>query len=377
MIWIGVDAHKRVHQAVALGTEGVVARRVAPNSQGGWIELLAWAGHWPERSWAIEGSGSLGRGLAQFLAGQHEQVREVSPRWTAHRRRTMRRLGKSDPLDAQTVAQLLREEGAHLPLVQAEDPTVAAVQLWSRLREDLVHDMTQVRNRLHALLLVCDPEYQDHMPALRNKGAVRLLRAYMAPGSSLADRAREQAIRRLAEQLSLLTEHEQVLYQELKQAIRASFAPLLSIPGVGTLVAAGLIAELGMPRPGFGPAQLAALAGVAPLEASSAGAVRHRLSRRGNRRLNRLFYHIALIQEATYPPAQAYVARRQQQGHTAREARRTLKRQLVRRVWHQWQACWPLLPAALHDQQRRAPHRRPARRRWEEDDRLPIILRSP
>jgi transposase len=77
------------------------------------------------------------------------------------------------------------------------------------------------------------------------------------------------------------------------------------------------------------------------LETSSAGAVRHRLNRRGNRRLNSLFYRMALIQATTYAPAQAYVARRQQQGHTARDARRALKRQLVRRVWHQWQASWP------------------------------------
>lgn len=111
--------------------------------------------------------------------------------------------------------------------------------------------------------------------------------------------------------------------------------------GVGALVAAGLIAELGAPRPGLGPEQLAALAGVAPLEASSAGAVRHRLSRGGNRRLNVLFYRIALAQERTYPPAQAYTARRLAEGRTPHETRRALKRQLVRRVWRHWRACWP------------------------------------
>ena len=83
------------------------------------------------------------------------------------------------------------------------------------------------------------------------------------------------------------------------------------------------------------------LAGVAPIEASSAGDVRHRLSRRGNRRLNMLLYLIALAQQRSYAPAQAYMARRQQEGRTPREARRALKRHLVRRIWHQWQACWP------------------------------------
>ena len=53
---------------------------------------------------------------------------------------------------------------------------------------------------------------------------------------------------------------------------------------------------------------------------------------------------IALIQARRYPPAQASLARRQQAGRTAREARRALKRHLVRRVWRQWQACWSRPP---------------------------------
>jgi hypothetical protein len=43
--------------------------------------------------------------------------------------------------DRNLSSPLLREEGAHLPLVQAEDPTVAAVQLWSPLRDHLVRDV--------------------------------------------------------------------------------------------------------------------------------------------------------------------------------------------------------------------------------------------
>ena len=342
MIWIGVDAHKRLHQAVALGPDGVLARRVVANTAGGWAELLRWASGWPERTWAVEGSGSLGRGVAQFLAGRGERVHEVSPRWTAQRRRTMRRPGKSDPLDAQVVAQLLREERESLPRVQAEEAAVAAVQLWSRLREDVVADMTRLRNRLHALLLLCDPEYRRTIRSLKSQTGLRALCAYTAPGPTALDRAREEAVRQLAAQLALLAGQERELRARIEAAVAAHFAPLLAVAGVGPIVAAGLIAELGAPRPGFGPAQLAALAGVAPLEASSAGAVRHRLSRRGNRRLNMLLYLITLAQQRTYPPARAYLARRQQEGRTAREARRALKRQLVRRIWHQWQACWPI-----------------------------------
>jgi len=85
-------------------------------------------------------------------------------------------------------------------------------------------------------------------------------------------------------------------------------------------------------------ADAASVGGVAPLEASSAGGVRHRLSRQGNRRLNRLFHQITITQQRIHAPAQRYLARRKQEGRTSREARRALQRLLVRSVWRQWHA---------------------------------------
>src|SRR3979409_1005030 len=87
MIWIGGDAHKRVHQGVALGPTGVVAQRQITNTAAGWADLRAWAGAWPDRVWAIEGSASYGRGLAQFLTERGERAHESSHNRTGARRR--------------------------------------------------------------------------------------------------------------------------------------------------------------------------------------------------------------------------------------------------------------------------------------------------
>ena len=78
---------------------------------------------------------------------------------------------------------------------------------------------------------------------------------------------------------------------------------------------------------------------MAPLEASSAGAVRHRLNRGGNRRLNALLYRIALTQARSSPEGRAYLDRRVAEGKTRREALRALKRHLIRAVWRLWQEC--------------------------------------
>ncbi|MDP9317010.1 MAG: transposase [Chloroflexota bacterium] len=103
---------------------------------------------------------------------------------------------------------------------------------------------------------------------------------------------------------------------------------------------AGMLAGMLGPGQRFSSeAQLAAYAGVAPLEASSAGTIRHRLNRGGNRRLNAILYRIALVQATSSPQAQADLARRQAEGKTRREAIRALKRYVIRAIWRLWQRC--------------------------------------
>ncbi len=117
------------------------------------------------------------------------------------------------------------------------------------------------------------------------------------------------------------------------------FSPLTRLRGVNLLTAGALAGILGPGRRFATDAQLAAYAGVAPLEASSAGVVRHRLNRGGNRRLNAILYRVALTQARYSPEARAYLDRRVAAGKTRREALRALKRFLIRAIWRLWQEC--------------------------------------
>ena len=85
----------------------------------------------------------------------------------------------------------------------------------------------------------------------------------------------------------------------------------------------------------------AAYAGAAPLDASSAGTVRHRLNRGGNRRLNAVLCQIAITQAHHSLQARTYLDRRVREGKTRREARRALKRYIIRAIWRLWQECQP------------------------------------
>jgi transposase len=74
-------------------------------------------------------------------------------------------------------------------------------------------------------------------------------------------------------------------------------------------------------------------AGAAPLDASSGQQRRHRLNRSGNRQLNCALHRLAINQARHHPPAQAYLARKQAEGKSKREALRCLKRHLARVVY--------------------------------------------
>jgi transposase len=342
MVTIGVDAHKSLHAATVVDERGqVLGHRQEANSAQGWATLLRWAEELSggeARQWGIEGAGFYGHGLAQMLLAAGEHVFDINPRWTADSRRRSRHPGKSDRFDALAVARYLREEAATLPRLMVEDATTVLDVLVAE-RESLLTETTRLRNQLHALLLQLDPRYREQLPELSGPAALAALQAYQASTPGEVARERAASVRRLALRLQLATEQVAELTAQIEARAQAGFSPLTELSGVGKLTAGMLAGILGRLDPHASEARLAMYAGVAPLEASSAGQVRHRLNRSGNRQLNSLIHRIVVTQARCYAPARAYLARRQEEGKTRREAIRALKRFIVRAVWKLWQRC--------------------------------------
>jgi transposase len=340
VITIGVDAHKRIHVGLALDDAGQeIGHWRGPNSTAGWRQLQQWATDLGgPREWGIEGAWSYGRGLAQHLVAAGELVYEINTRWTAVGRRSARRPGKTDRLDASSVALLVRREATSLPRVYAEDET-AILDLLANEREAAIAEATRLRNQIHALLMQLDPEYEEHIPVVNSQGGVRTLLEYQAPTGGALQQERAASVRRLAARLALALAQAEELAHEIKARAAQNCTPLTRICGVNLLTAGTLAGILGPGRRFTSDAQLAAYAGVAPLEASSAGYVRHRLNRGGNRRLNAVLYRIAITQARHSPAARAYLDRRVKQGKSRREAMRALKRYLARAIWRRWLEC--------------------------------------
>lgn len=331
MAAIGIDTHKATLAACAVDERGApLAEREFANDPAGHAALAAWAIEVaPGALIGVEGSASYGAPAARCLLAGGLAVREVPPQLSHRERIHTRRAGKSDPGDALAIARVTLRE-ASLPPVRVDDAS-HELQLLTQARDDLVAEATRVRNRLHADLLVLLPGYQQHVRQLLSARQLTWVRRQLAARPALQARlARERLARLRHLKLEIAT-----LEQEL--ATRVAGHPLLAVPGVGPLVAAKLLGEIGDPGRFANHDAFAAFAGVAPIPASSGQVQRMRLNRGGNRQLNRALFTAAFVQAAHHPPAQAFMARKRAEGKSWREALRCLKRHLARRVYRSLQ----------------------------------------
>jgi transposase len=116
-------------------------------------------------------------------------------------------------------------------------------------------------------------------------------------------------------------------------AAKRSKTTLVELFGVGPVLAAKLLGEVGDTRRFPTKHHFAAHTGTTPLEASSGQVVRHRLSRAGDRKLNHALYMVAIVQVRHPTVGQAYYRRKRAEGKSPKEGLRCLKRRLSDAVY--------------------------------------------
>jgi transposase len=331
VIVIGVDPHKRSHTAVAVerSTGELGAERTVQARRQGHEQLLAWARTLaPERLWALEDCRHVSGLLERFLIARGERVVRVPPRLMGEARKGGREAGKSDAIDALAVARAaLREPDLPVAFLAGSE---REIRLLHDHREDLVQERTRIQNRLRWHLHDLDPELEIPAGALDRRCWLDRIGRRLARLEQTAQVriAREQVARCRA-----LCRRIAELERELAALLATEADELLELVGCGTLTAAQLVGEVAGVERFASDAKLAKHAGSAPLPASSGQNQRHRLNRTGNRQLNCALHRIAVTQARMHPPAQAYLARKQAEGKSRREALRCLKRHLARVVF--------------------------------------------
>ena len=340
---VGVDTHLDEHVLAVWPRPPVLwlRKRAVPANARGYREALRFVEEHADgaRVWAVEGAGHYGAGLARYLAGRGETVLEVGRSPRAERRLR----GKDDSLDAIRAARAaLASETLALPRAGQRREALRLLLLARRSAVDVRREaLVQLRS-----VIVTAP---DQPPRRAARAACRAAARALQPSSPLTLRTRRRArhTARAAHHSPDASKRRPSEAAELEAEILAhvrALAPqLLDEPGVGPIVAAQVIIAWSHPGRVRSEAAFARLAGVAPIPASSGQTTRHRLSRGGDRQLNRALHTVILHRRQHDPATKAYIERRIAEGKSRRDATRLLKRYLARHLYRLLQDQEPLM----------------------------------
>jgi transposase len=330
MVLIGIDPHKASHTAVVVDDDEHELARIKVRADKGQVAaLLEFAQGYQPRRWAVESAGGLGFLLAQQLVRAGEDVVDV-PATLAARVRLLGsgRGSKNDPNDALSTA-IVALRDPHLRTVLVEDHPMV-LRLLADRHQDLTSLRTQAVCRLHALIAALTPGgIGRRISADDAASRLRTIRPTTA-----VETVRKQTALELVADIRRLDRSIAEVKKRTAAAVAASGTTVTEVYGVGPIVAALLIGHTGditrFPTAGH----FASYNGTAPIEASSGKVVRHRLNPRGNRQLNHALHMAAITQISHDTPGRAYYQRKiDQDGKSASEARRALKRKISDAVY--------------------------------------------
>jgi transposase len=329
---VGVDTHRDRHTlaVVAAPSGGVVARRSVGTNTRGYAEAVRFAEkHAPgARLWAVEGAGHYGAGLARYLSSRGETVVE-SGRGSRDERRLR---GKDDPLDAIRAARAAL--ASERPAVPRMGRRREALRLLLVARRGAIDVRRRALVQLRSVIVTAPDRVRAELETLPERRLLdrcsRFRRSSSCPVDELATKL---VLRTLAQRIEAATAEADQLEREILGHVRALAPQLLNEAGVGPIVAADVIVAWSHPGRVRSEAAFARLAGVAPVPASSGQTIRHRLSRGGDRQLNRALHTIILQRRQHDPATKDYIERRIAEGKSRREATRLLKRYLARHLY--------------------------------------------
>ncbi|WP_224769381.1 IS110 family RNA-guided transposase [Nocardioides ochotonae] len=328
---IGVDPHKLSVTIEVVGQrEQMLGSGRFTTDRAGYAAMRSYARKWPDRVWAVEGSNGAGRPLAQRLLEDGEYVVDVPAKPaarvrlfdTGHNRKT-------DAHDAHAVAAVAVRTTT-LRVLQ-HDGELEALRMLTDRREALTRRRVQTVDRLQALLAELLPGQAKRD---LTTGQAKTMLASVRPRDIAGKTRRRIASEELAELVSVEAKIKKAT-AELKSIVLARGSRLMDLHGVGPVVAARVLADVGDVTRFADRNRFASWTGTAPLDASSGEQNRHRLSRAGNRRMNHMIHIAAISQIRLDTDGRAYYRRKRAEGKKPLEAIRCLKRRISDAIYRQ------------------------------------------
>jgi transposase len=335
----GVDAHADTHHAAALDQRGaLLATKSFPTTTSGYRQLLDWlSSHGEIDVVAVESTGSYAAALARYLREHGVAVVEVNQPHP----HTRRRIGKSDPIDAEMAARLF-QAGKAKAVPKQTDGIVESIRLLRVARDSAVKSRSAALLQIRDLLITAPHELRDQLAHRKTlRGKVTVCSRFRRSGHDLRSpsQAAKFSLRSTAQRIEALDLEIAALDRELAQLVATAAPCTIQLLGISTGHAGQLLVTAGQNIERLrSESSFSMLCGASPIPASSGKTNRHRLNYGGDRQANRALHLIAVCRLRYCDRTRAYAKRRTAEGKTQREIMRCLKRYIAREVFNSLRA---------------------------------------
>lgn len=374
MRYAGIDVGSRTHLVAIVGPEGEVVVKATPFGEdaAGYDKLLRLLGPPSELLVALEATGHYGKNLCAFLRRRAYAVAVINPIRTNRFAQENLARAKTDSIDALGIARFARQKNpTPQPSIDAKTAELRELVLF---HERLVQDFTDRLRQLHRLVDLGFPEFTTLVRTLDSRLATTILREYptaaafnvscirrlarlrydtqhrvgLVRARRLVDTTRSSVgqhhtpafqghVQYVAQDIDQLRTRIQSLVNDIQGAVQElPLAELLtSIPGIGSLTAARIIAAVEDPARFRTAAAFAAYVGVVPATRLSGlhRPTRARISSIGNARLRKALWMPVLSSVRHNPWLRDYYQRLRKRGKHPKVALTAAMRKLVSAIY--------------------------------------------
>lgn len=373
--WAGIDVGKGHHWVCLIDVEGrTLWSSKVINDEADILEAIGQVRSRAEQvTWAVDVTSTMSGLLLALLAAHDQVIKYVPGRVVNKMTDTYRGEAKTDARDAYVIAETVRQR-CDLTEVEVSAMLVTELRLLVTHRTDLVADRVRLLNRLRDTLSGYFPALERAFDYAHSQGALVLLTGYQTPAAirrAGESRLRAWLVKRkvrsadqiaadavaaagaqhtvvpgqdvaasivtdLATQLLVLDERIKNIDSRVTTTFRAHPQAVIieSLPGMGPILGAELIAAAGDLAGYANAGRLASAAGLVPVPKDS-GRRTGNLHRpvRYSRKLRRVFYLSAQSAMMREGPNRDYYLKKRSEGDNHVQALIALSRRRVDVLW--------------------------------------------
>ena len=342
VVSVGIDVSKNKHDCFIVSSEGEVLADVftIPNNMDGFDALLekirACTTPQDKIKVGLEATGHYSYNILGFLLDNGLATYVLNPlRTNLYRKSLSLRKTKTDRVDARTIAAMLLSDVGLKPYTNTAYHNEELKSL-TRYRFDKVKERAKLKSSISRLVCILFPELEKLVSSLHLATVYALLEEF--PGSKQIAKAHLTRLKTLLGNASkgrLIRELDAEIAEieaEIETMMDKIQSPITTIPGMGSRMAAMILAEIGDFSRFESPDKLLAYAGMSPSTYQS-GQLKNcypHMEKRGSRYLRYALYNAAKYVCHWDPTFAAYLAKKRDEGKHYNVALSHATKKLVR-----------------------------------------------